>query len=136
MILQLVDRHLVGRDHQLTIARLSDLERRPFLQSVKVRGWNRLEADEIDRGDLHRLALGNRHGDVGGILLVVELDVESGDAGVRISTIVVERLDSFQIGVETRAVEITLAAPRQLRALTGRQRVLQAGFVNGFDAFE
>ena len=82
VIAQLVERHFVRRHDELPIARLADLERHALLQIAEVRRRDDVEAGEVDRRDLHRLAFGDRDGEVDCVLLVVELDVEAGDAGV------------------------------------------------------
>src|SRR5207248_2873569 len=97
---------------------------------------DRVEADKVDRGDVHRLAFGDRHRQIDCILLVVELDVESGDTRVGITAVGVEGLDAFEVRIEARTIEEILAAPGDLRALTRRQRVLEAAFVDRFDTLE
>src|SRR5205823_5599857 len=86
--------------------------------------------------DLHRRAFDDRHRDIDGILLVIQLDVETSDARVWKSAVAVEGLDSFQVRVEARAIEVPLPAPWQLRALARGERVLQARFIDRFDALE
>ncbi len=117
VIAQLVDGHLVRRDDQLSIARLVDFQRQAFLEPVQMIGRNDIETDEFNGRHPDRLALGNRHGHIHGILLVVQLHVESGDPRVGISTIGVKRLDPLEIGVEAGPVETQLPAPGQLRTL-------------------
>ena len=101
MVAQLVQRHLVHRHDELTIARLAWLERGPFFQIVEVSGRNDVESDEVNRGQFHWLAFDDRHRDVDGILLVVELDVEGGDARIGIASVGIKRLDALEICVES-----------------------------------
>ena len=77
-----------------------------------------------------RLAFGDRHGEIDLVLLVVQLDVEAGDARVGKAAIGVERLDALEVGVEPRAIEEVLLAPGNFRALAGGERVLQAALVD------
>ena len=60
---------------------------------------------KFDGRDAHRLALVDGHGEVDGVLLVVQLDVEAGDAGVGIAAVGVERLDALEVGVEAGPIE-------------------------------
>ncbi len=136
MILELVDRQLAGAHDQLPVARLSDHQRHPLLEIVEMRRWNVLEAGKVDRLDEHRLALGDRDGEIDFVLFVVQLDVETGDARIGEPAIGVERLDALEIGVEPRSIEVRLLAPGDFRALAGGERVLQAVFVDALDALE
>ena len=136
MILQLVQRHLVRRHHELPIAGRADLQRHLRLQLFEMIGGDDVEADVLDAGDLDRFPFGNRQRDVDLILLVVQLHVEAGHAGVGIAAVAVEGLNPFQIGVEPRAVEVGLLPPRNLRALARGECVAQAPRINGFDAVE
>ena len=113
VVLQFVDRHLVRRDDELPVARRADLERNLFHHLSEMVGWDHVESDEVDGRNRHRFAFLDGHGDVDLILLVVQLDVEAGDARVRIAAIGKERLDALQIGVEARAVEVVLPSPRE-----------------------
>ena len=136
VILELVHGHLVGADHELPIARLADLERDALFQFVEVRRRDRVEPGKRDRRDEHRLAFGDRNGEIDLVLLVVQLDVEPGDARVGISAVGVKRLNTFQIRVESRPVEEVFFTPRNLRALTGSQRVLETALVHCLHAFK
>ena len=136
VVLQLVHRHLVGRDHELAIAGLPDLQRYPFLQVVEMGRRDVLEAGEIDRLDEHRRAFVNGDGQIDLILLVVQLDVEAGDARVGVAAVGVERLHPLQIGVEARPIEEGFLAPGDFRALAGGERVLQAALIDSLDALE
>ena len=126
----------MGRDHELTVARLADLERDFLLEICEVRGGDDVKARKIDRGDLHRLAFDDRQRDVDGVLLVVQLDVESGDARIRKAAVGVERLNALQVGIEPRAIEIVFPAPRQLRAFARRERRLEPRIIDCLDALE
>ena len=136
MIAQLVDRHLVRRDDQLPIARPADFQRHALLQVVQMTGRNAVEADEFDGRHPNRLALRNRDRHIDGVLLVVQLDVESGDPRVGIAAIGVKRLDALEIGVEAGPVEIRLPAPRQLRALPRGQHAFQPRLIHRLHPLE
>ena len=101
-----------------------------------MRRRNGVESRKVDRLDEHRRAFGDRHREIDLVLLVVELDVEAGDPRVGIAAVGVERLNPLQVRVEARPVEEVFLAPGNFRALAGRERVLQATFVDRLDAFE
>jgi len=54
VILELVDRHLMGRDHQLSIARLPGLQRHARLHVLKMARRDDIKAFEVDRVDRDR----------------------------------------------------------------------------------
>ncbi len=136
VVAQLVDRQFVSRHHQLAVARLTHLQRRARSHFGQVRFRNDVEADEFDGCDLDRLSLRHGDGQLDGILFVVELDVESGDAGIGISAIGVKGLDAFEIRLEPRTVEVVLLAPGDDRAFLGRQHRSKARLVDRIDALE
>src|SRR5205085_7132483 len=62
VIFQLVECHLVGRHDELAIPWIANLDRHLLFESVEVwLGNNVVESNELDRRDLYRFALGNRH---------------------------------------------------------------------------
>jgi hypothetical protein len=130
VVFQLVERHLTSRHDQLPVARLSDLERHLILQRVQMLGGNVVEPYKGNGGNHHRFAFGDRDGDVDGILCVVQLDVESGHARIRISTVGIERLNPLQVRIKARPVEKRLSAPGELRALAGGEGLAQAGGIH------
>src|SRR5262245_55050190 len=136
VVSELVDGHLVRGDDERAVARLAGLDRKPRLETVQAIGGNVFEPGEVDRGDENRIAFRDADGDRDLVLRVVELYVEPGDARVRIAAIGVERLDPLQVGIESSAVEVVLAAPGKLRALACRERAAQARLFNGLDAAE
>ena len=136
VIAQLVERQLVGRDDELAVARLPDLEGQVFFHLRQVVRRDDVEAGEVDRFDRDRFALGDGDRQVDRVLLVVELDVESCDARVGEAAIGVEGLNPLQVGIESRTIEVGLLAPRDPRALMRRERGLQARFVHVLDAVE
>jgi hypothetical protein len=95
-----------------------------------------IESDEVDRRDLDRLPLGDRDRDVDRILLVVQFDVETGHARIRIPAVRIERLNSLQVGVEASTIEERLLSPGQPVALVRRERRPKPRDVDGLHSFE
>jgi hypothetical protein len=81
-------------------------------------------------------SLADIDGDVDLVLLVVQFDVEGAHARVGKPTVAVERLDSFEIGLEGAAIEVSLAAPWDPGAPFRLQRIRQRPFVDLRDAVE
>jgi hypothetical protein len=89
-----------------------------------------------DRGNERRLSFRNADNHIDLVLLVIQLDVEGTDARVGEPAIAVERLDSFEVGVERAAIEIGLMAPRQARSLFRLQGGREGLLVDLLDALE
>jgi len=136
VILQLVHRHLVRADHELAISRLSDRERHPALEIGEMIGRDNVEAFEVDGRHVDGLAFGDGQRDVDGVLLLVQVHVEAGDARVGKSAIGIESLDTLEVRVEPRSIEVCLLAPRQLRALMCGERVLESALVDPLHALK
>ena len=99
-------------------------------------GRDRVEADELDRRDGYRIALGDRQGDIDGVLLVIELHVEVGDVRVGKPAILIKGLNALEVGIEARTVEVSFTSPWDFRALLGRQRVPEPRLVDRMDTLK
>ena len=115
----------------LTIARRADRERRPLSEVRQPIRRQDVETDEVDRAHADGGAFVDRQRHVDGVLLVVELHVEGGDACVRVPAVSVERRDALEIRVEAGVVEALLAPPGQPRALPRGKRRPETRLVDG-----
>ena len=136
VIAQLVERALARDLHDREIARRARLERGLRAQLREMVFRQLLETGEPDLFDDDRLPFVDANAQLDLVLSCVQIDVERHDPGIGESAIGVERRHPFEVGVELRAVEVSLGAPRQPVALGGGKRVLELGRLDGLDAFE
>lgn len=120
-----IDRLFMSRNHLLTVSRLSNFQRHGLAQGRLPVGRNDVEPLEVDRHDRDWTSFVDGQCQIDGIPLVVEFDVEGGDAGLGESAVGVERFDPLQVGIETAAVEEGLPPPRNSRADPRRQSAAQ-----------
>jgi hypothetical protein len=95
-----------------------------------------IEARQRDVGNRGRIAFGDVDGDVYLVLSAIQLDVEGGDASIGKSAIEIEGLNAFEVSFEAAAIEVTLFAPWQLRALLRLQRVREGALWHLLHAVE
>ena len=144
VIAQLVERQIVSRQHGLPVARVTDVKWNVLFERFEMIWRDLVEPLEDDRDDANGITFVDGERDIHGVMLIVELDVETRDPSVRIAAIRVIGFDPLQVGVETIAVEeIALLRPRephvderQLRILARRQRRPQKGGIDGVNPFE
>ena len=112
-ILQGARRHRLCGNDLRAVHHRARLQRQLTAKREEIIGRDRVEA--LEHQALHdaRRALVHRDRESDGVLRVVQVCVEGGDLRVGIAAVLVIGLDPAEIGVEHRAIEIALAAPRQ-----------------------
>jgi hypothetical protein len=133
---QRVQRPLAGGEHHLAIEGKILEELEVLGQRLLLAGIEHVEAPKVYRADNGRLPFVDANGDIDLVLGGIQLDVERGDAGVRIPEIPVERLDTPEIGVERPTVEVGLTSPRQAGAAPGLQSRRQRAGLDARHPFE